>query len=477
MQFEPVIGLEVHAQLKTKTKIFCGCSTSFGAPPNTHTCPVCLGMPGVLPVLNKKVVEYTLRMAIATDCKIATKSRFARKNYFYPDLPKGYQISQYELPIAEFGHIDIEVNDDKKRIGITRIHMEEDAGKLNHDPDRPVSMVDFNRTGVPLIEIVSEPDIRSSEEAGAYLRQLRSIVRYLDICDGNLEEGSFRCDANVSIMPMGSKTFGTRTELKNLNSFKNVEKAILYEISRQKEILMEGGEIVLETRLWDAAKNRTTSMRSKEEAHDYRYFPDPDLLPLVIDDEWIALVKKSLPELPETKKKRFINQYGLPPYDAAFLTSDWNLADFFEKCVKTFPDPKQVSNWVMGALSALLNAQGKTISQSPISSENLAGLLGLIDKGIISGKIAKTVFEEMAQSGKTPEEVVEEKGLVQVTDVSAIEKVVYDVLARSQAEVEAYKNGKTKLLGYFVGQVMKETRGKANPKIVNDLLEKILDAG
>jgi len=474
MEFEPVIGLEVHAQLKTKTKIFCGCSTSFGAPPNTHTCPVCLGMPGVLPVLNKKVVEYTLRMAIATGCKIATKSRFARKNYFYPDLPKGYQISQYELPIAEFGHIDIEVNDDKKRIGITRIHMEEDAGKLNHDPDRPVSMVDFNRTGVPLIEIVSEPDIRSSEEAGAYLRQLRSIVRYLDICDGNLEEGSFRCDANVSIMPMGSKTFGTRTEL---NSFKNVEKAILYEISRQKEILMEGGEIVLETRLWDAAKNRTTSMRSKEEAHDYRYFPDPDLLPLVIDDEWIALVKKSLPELPETKKKRFINQYGLPPYDAAFLTSDWNLADFFEKCVKTFPNPKQVSNWVMGALSALLNAQGKTISQSPISSENLAGLLGLIDKGIISGKIAKTVFEEMAQSGKTPEEVVEEKGLVQVSDVSAIEKVVYDVLARSQAEVEAYKNGKTKLLGYFVGQVMKETRGKANPKIVNDLLEKILDAG
>jgi len=477
MEFVPVIGLEVHAQLKTKTKIFCGCSTAFGAPPNTHTCPVCLGMPGVLPVLNKKVVEYALRMAIATDCKIAGKSRFARKNYFYPDLPKGYQISQYELPIAEFGHIDIEINGDKKRIGITRIHMEEDAGKLSHDPDRPVSMVDFNRTGVPLIEIVSEPDIRSFEEAGAYLRQLRSIVRYLDICDGNLEEGSFRCDANVSIMPMGSKTFGIRTELKNLNSFKNVEKAILYEISRQKELLMEGGEVVLETRLWDAAKNRTTSMRSKEEAHDYRYFPDPDLLPLVIDDEWIDSIKQSLPELSETKKKRFIEQYGLPPYDAAFLTSDRDLADFFEKCVKTFPDPKQVSNWVMGALSALLNAQEKTISQSPISPEKLAGLLGLIDEDIISGKIAKTVFEEMAQSGKTPEEIVEEKGLVQVTDISAIEKVVSDVLARSQAEVEAYKGGKTKLLGYFVGQVMKETRGKANPKIVNDLLEKILDAG
>ncbi|MBW2250439.1 MAG: Asp-tRNA(Asn)/Glu-tRNA(Gln) amidotransferase subunit GatB [Deltaproteobacteria bacterium] len=477
MEFEPVIGLEVHAQLKTKTKIFCGCSTSFGAPPNTHTCPVCLGMPGVLPVLNKKVVEYALRIAIATDCKIARKSRFARKNYFYPDLPKGYQISQYELPIAEFGHIDIEINDDKKRIGITRIHMEEDAGKLNHDPDRPVSMVDFNRTGVPLIEIVSEPDIRSSEEAGAYLRQLRSIVRYLEICDGNLEEGSFRCDANVSIMPKGSKTFGTRAELKNLNSFKNVEKAILYEISRQKEILMEGGEVVLETRLWDAAKNRTMSMRSKEEAHDYRYFPDPDLLPLVIDDEWIDSIKKSLPELPETKKRRFIKKYGLPPYDAAFLTSDRDLADFFENCVKTFPDPKQVSNWVMGALSALLNAQGKTISQSPIFPEDLAGLLVLIDKGVISGKIAKTVFEEMAKSGKTPEEVVEEKGLVQVTDVSAIEKVVSDVLARSETEVEAYKNGKTKLLGYFVGQVMKETRGKANPTIVNDLLKKILDAG
>jgi aspartyl-tRNA(Asn)/glutamyl-tRNA(Gln) amidotransferase subunit B len=477
MEFVPVIGLEVHAQLKTKTKIFCGCSTSFGAPPNTHTCPVCLGMPGVLPVLNKKVVEYTLRMAIATDCKIARKSRFARKNYFYPDLPKGYQISQYELPIAEFGHIDIELDDDKKRIGITRIHMEEDAGKLNHDPDRPVSMVDFNRTGVPLIEIVSEPDISSPEEAGAYLRQLRSIVRYLDICDGNLEEGSFRCDANVSIMPIGSKTLGTRTELKNLNSFKNVEKAILYEISRQEEILIEGGKVVQETRLWDADKNRSMPMRGKEEAHDYRYFPDPDLLPLVIGDEWIDSVKKSLPELPDTKKKRFIKQYGLPPYNASFLTSGRDLSDFFEKCVKAFPDPKQVSNWVMGALSALLNAQGKTVSQSPISPDNLAGLLGLIDKGTISGKIAKTVFEEMAQSGKTPEEVVEKKGLVQVTDVFVIEKVVSDVLARSQTEVEAYKKGKTRLLGYFVGQVMKETRGKANPKIVNDLLKKRLDGG
>jgi len=474
MEFEPVIGLEVHAQLKTKTKIFCGCSTSFGAPPNTHTCPVCLGMPGVLPVLNKKVVEYTLRMAIATDCKISSRSRFARKNYFYPDLPKGYQISQYELPIAEFGHVDIEINGDKKRIGITRIHMEEDAGKLGHDPDRPVSMVDFNRTGVPLIEIVSEPDIRSPEEAGAYLRQLRSIVRYLDICDGNLEEGSFRCDANISIRPKSTEIFGTRAELKNLNSFKNVEKAIHYEISRQKEILMEGGKVVQETRLWDPVKNKTTSMRSKEEAHDYRYFPDPDLLPLVINDEWIDSVKKSLPELPDEKKKRFQDQYSLPLYDAAFLSSSRDLADYFEECVKLFPEPKQVSNWVMGAFSALLNAEGKTASESPISPENLARLLDLVEKGVISGKIAKTVFEEMAQSGKTPEKIVEEKGLVQVTDVSAIEEVVSDVLSRSQAEVESYKGGKTKLLGYFVGQIMKETKGKANPKIVNDVLKKML---
>jgi aspartyl-tRNA(Asn)/glutamyl-tRNA(Gln) amidotransferase subunit B len=476
MIFEPVIGLEIHAQLKTKTKIFCGCSTSFGAPPNTHTCPICLGMPGVLPVLNKKVVEYTLRMAIATDCKIAGNSRFARKNYFYPDLPKGYQISQYELPIAEGGYVDIEIDGDRKRIGITRIHMEEDAGKLIHDPDRPISMVDFNRTGVPLIEIVSEPDIRSPEDAGAYLKQLRSIVRYLGICDGNLEEGSFRCDANISIRPEGSKTLGTRTELKNLNSFKNVEKAILYEINRQKEILLEDGKVTQETRLWDPVKNRTTSMRGKEEAHDYRYFPDPDLLPLVIDDSWIDTVKKSLPELPDTKKKRFMEQYHLPLYDAAFLTSDRSMADFFEKCVSIFPDPKQVSNWIMGALSAHLNAQGKTINQSPISPDNLAGLLMLMDKGVISGKIAKTVFDEMVKSGKTPDQIVNEKGLVQVTDTDAIEKIISDVLARSPEEVEAYKGGKSKLLGYFVGQVMKETRGKANPKLVNDLLKKVLDA-
>ena len=474
MEFEPVIGLEVHAQLKTKTKIFCGCSTSFGAPPNTHTCPVCLGMPGVLPVLNKKVVEYALRMALATNCKINNESRFARKNYFYPDLPKGYQISQYELPIAEHGFLKIEADGLKKKIGITRIHMEEDAGKLTHDPSRPFSMVDFNRTGVPLIEIVSEPDIRSPEEAGAYLRQLRSIVRYLGICDGNMEEGSFRCDANISIRPAGSETFGTRAELKNLNSFKHVEKALHYEIIRQKEILVDSGEVVQETRLWDPDKNRTTSMRSKEEAHDYRYFPDPDLLPLVVDDTWIDDVRKNLPELPDAKTKRFIKEFSLSSYDADQLTSSRQLADFFEDCVRQFPDAKQVGNWIMGPLTALLNAEGKTISESPVSARELAGLLRLIDDGIISGKIAKTIFEEMAQTGKAPDQIVKEKQLVQVTDVSAIEEVVSKVLTACPKEVESYKNGKTKLLGFFVGQVMKETRGKANPKIVNDILKKRL---
>lgn len=477
MVFEPVIGLEVHAQLKTKTKIFCGCSTAFGAPPNTHTCPVCLGMPGVLPVLNKKVVEYTLRMALATHCSIARESRFARKNYFYPDLPKGYQISQYELPIAQNGYLEIELNEEKKRIGITRIHMEEDAGKLSHYPDRPLSGVDFNRTGVPLIEIVSEPDIRSPEEAGAYLRQLRSIVRYLEICDGNMEEGSFRCDANVSIRPKGSETFGIRTELKNLNSFKHVENALRFEINRQKEVLEEGGQVVQETRLWDPDNNRSTSMRGKEDAHDYRYFPDPDLLPLVIDEHWIEAARKALPELPEARKARFMESFDLPSHAADFLTSSRELADYFEDCVQRFPKPKPVSNWVMGDLMALLNAQGKPITESPVSSENLARLLNLIDEKVISGKIAKTVFEEMARTGKPPEQIVKAKGLVQVTDESAITSVVETVLERCATEVADYKNGKTKLFGFFVGQVMKETKGKANPKLVNEILKAKLGEG
>ena len=474
MEFEPVIGLEVHAQLKTDTKIFCNCSTSFGAPPNTHTCPVCLGMPGMLPVLNKKVVEYTIRMGLATNCKIEHESRFARKNYFYPDLPKGYQISQYELPIAQFGYIDIEVGDYSKRIGITRIHMEEDAGKLSHDPGRPISFVDFNRTGIPLMEIVSEPDIRSPEEAGNYLRQLRSIVRYLGICDGNMEEGSFRCDANVSVRAIGAEQFGTRAELKNLNSFKHVEKALHYEIKRQKEIIFDGGKVAQETRLWDPVANRSTSMRSKEEAHDYRYFPDPDLLPLVIDEDWIEAVRETLPELPSEKKKRFITEYGLPSYDADVLTASMATANYFEDCLKIFPEPKTVSNWIMGSLMGLLNAEGKTIEQSPISSQSLAQLLGLIKEGIISGKIAKVVFEDMAKTGKAPDKIVKEKGLVQVTDVSAIEEIILNVLADNTKEVDDYRNGKTKLLGFFVGQVMKKTKGKANPKIVNEVLKEKL---
>ena len=475
MRFEPVIGLEIHAQLKTKTKIFCACSTAFGAAPNTHTCPVCLGMPGVLPVLNKKVVEYAMRMALATGCRIETVSRFARKNYFYPDLPKGYQISQYELPIARNGKVAVEVNGATHQIGITRIHMEEDAGKLTHDPGRPVSRVDFNRTGVPLIEIVSEPDIRSPEAAGAYLRQLRAIVRYLSICDGNLEEGSFRCDANVSVRPAGSAAFGTRTEIKNLNSFKHVEKALQYEISRQEEILGDGGAVTQETRLWDPDKNRTLSMRSKEEAHDYRYFPDPDLLPLVIDADWIEKVRQDLPELPAEKKKRFVDTYGLPSYDADILTSDRELAIYFEDCLQEFDRPKMVSNWIMGSLLGLLNAEGKSIDRTPVSAANLAQLLKLVDDETISGKIAKAVFDEMARSGKSAQQIVKEKGLVQISDSSAIEDMVSSVLDANPAEVQAFRNGKTKLMGFFVGQVMRATHGKANPKLVNEILKRKLE--
>jgi len=475
MNYEAIIGLEVHAQLLTKTKIFCGCSTEFGAPPNTHTCAVCLGMPGVLPVLNRKVVDYTIRMALATNCTIARESRFARKNYFYPDLPKGYQISQYELPIAEHGHVFIEVNGNRKRIGITRIHMEEDAGKLIHDPYRPVSIVDFNRTGVPLIEIVSEPDIRTSEEAGAYLRQLRAILRYLEICDGNMEEGSFRCDANVSVRPVGTDTFGTRTELKNMNSFKHVENALAYEIRRQKAIIEDGGKVVQETRLWDPDKGVTASMRGKEEAHDYRYFPDPDLLPLVIDEGWVEEIRSTLPELPDEKQARFIEAYEIPSYDAQVLTSSRALADYFEACVKRFPSPKTVSNWVMGSVLGALKAENKTIEESPVPPERLAELLRLIDSGVISGKIAKTVFDEMVSSGKPPETIVQEKGLVQVTDADAIADAVKQVLSDHAKEVSDYKAGKTKLFGFFVGQVMKATRGKANPKMVNEILKRMLE--
>jgi aspartyl-tRNA(Asn)/glutamyl-tRNA(Gln) amidotransferase subunit B len=432
-------------------------------------------MPGVLPVLNRRVVDFALKMALATECTVAPVSRFARKNYFYPDLPKGYQISQYELPIAEHGRVCIELDGQKKDIGITRIHMEEDAGKLLHDPHRPVSRVDFNRTGVPLIEIVSEPDIRSAREAGAYLRQLRATLRYLEICDGNMEEGSFRCDANVSIRPVGTEAFGTRTELKNMNSFRHVENALGYEIERQESLLEDGGRVVQETRLWDPDKQMTVSMRGKEEAHDYRYFPDPDLVPIVVDDPWIDEIRKGLPELPEARKARFVKDYGLPVTEAAYITDSRALADYFEACVTAFPQPKTVCNWVMGSLLAKLNEEGKTIADCPVPPERLAALLKLMDTEVISGKIAKTVFDEMVATGETPETIVEKKGLVQISDADAIRETVGRVLEENPREVEAYKGGKKKLLGFFVGQVMKATEGKANPKLVNEVLRELLD--
>ena len=477
MHFEPVIGLEVHAQLKTASKIFCGCSTAFGAPPNTQTCPVCLGMPGVLPVLNKKVVAYTLRMALATDCVIPAQSRFARKNFFYPDLPKGYQISQYELPIAVDGHVEIDIDGATRRIGLTRIHMEEDTGKLVHDENRPLSYVDLNRAGTPLMEIVSEPDLRSAREAGAYLKVLRTIIRWIDVGDGNMEEGSFRCDANVSIRPQGSQALGTRTEVKNLNSFKHVERAIQYEIARQTEILLENGEVVQETRLWDPVKGITDSLRGKEDAHDYRYFPDPDLLPLDIDTQWVDQVREQLPELPAKRKVRFVKDCKLTDYDAGVLTSSRELADYFEACLDEFHQPKQVANWIMGPLLGLLKTGNQTIDQSPVSAGDLAQLLKLIAEEVISGKIAKTVFEEMAAGGKPARVIVEEQGLAQVSDSDSIEQRIDKIIAAHPDEVARFQEGHKKLMGFFVGQVMKATQGKANPKVVNQILRAKLDQG
>lgn len=477
MEYEPVIGLEVHAQLLTQSKIFCNCSTRFGEEPNTLTCPVCTGSPGSLPVLNKKVVEYTLRAALAAHCQIAPYSLFARKNYFYPDLPKGYQISQYELPLTVDGYIDIQIDSQKKRIGIIRIHMEEDAGKLIHDLSSEQgshSYVDFNRTGVPLIEIVSAPDIRSSEEASAYLRKLRAILMFLDICDGNMEEGSFRCDANVSIRPTGQKTFGVKTEIKNINSFRNVQRALDFEIRRQTALLDQGEGVLQETRLWDAGKGVTISMRGKEEAHDYRYFPDPDLVPLLIDPKWIEEIRASLPELPEAKKERFIREYGIPEYDAEILTTSRSLANYYESCLGHYPRPKIVSNWIMSELLRELKKDDREIEECPVPALHLSEMLKLIDEGIISGKIAKSVFEEMYQSGKRALEIVREKNLVQVSDSAEIERIVGEVLSANHEKVEAYRKGKEKLFGFFVGQVMKATQGKANPQMVNDLLKKKL---
>ena len=479
MDYEAVIGLEIHAQLLTASKLFCGCSARFGDPPNQNTCPVCLGMPGVLPVLNRKAVEFALRMAIALHCRTNPFCRFARKNYFYPDLPKGYQISQYELPLAEGGYIDIEVDQTKKRIGITRVHLEEDAGKLLHEglsESDSKSYIDFNRCGIPLIEIVSEPEIRTSEEAYEYLTQLKTMLQYLEICSGNMEEGSLRCDANISIRPAGSSEFMTKTELKNMNTFRGVQRALEYEIKRQAEIVEKGGAIERETRLWDASQQVTVPMRGKEEEHDYRYFPEPDLVPLVIEEKWVEEVARSLPELPTAKRDRFIRKYGIPKYDAEILTQSSPLADYYEQCVAYCHNPKAASNWIMVEVLRKLKEDNIDIEQCPITPRALAELISLIDKGTISGKIAKEVFEEMYQSQRSASEIVQQKGLVQITDEEEIRRAVSQVVENNPKQLEQYRKGQTRVFGFFMGQVMKATGGKANPQLVNKILKEILDS-
>jgi aspartyl-tRNA(Asn)/glutamyl-tRNA(Gln) amidotransferase subunit B len=478
MEFEPVIGLEVHAQLSTASKLFCGCSTDYGAEPNTQTCPVCLGLPGSLPVLNREAVRMAVMTGLAVEADVRHRSVFARKNYFYPDLPKGYQTSQYDLPIIENGRLRIEPEDGEPQVvGITRIHMEEDAGKSLHEGfGEGKTAIDLNRAGTPLIEIVSEPDMRSPAEAVAYLKKLHAIVRYLEVCDGNMQEGSFRCDANVSIRPQGEETFGTRTELKNVNSFRNVERALNYEIERQREALEDGGHVVQETRLFDADQGVTRSMRTKEEANDYRYFPCPDLLPLMVEEPLIDEARASLPELPDAKRERFVADYGIKDYDAGVLTTSRELADYYEAVVASGADAKLAANWTMVELLGALNKDGRDITESPISAANLGLLVQRIEDETISGKIAKQVFEPMYAEGADPDTVIEREGLKQITDTSAIEATVDEVIAENEEQVQQYLDGKDKVLGYFVGQVMKKTGGKANPQQVNQVVKDKLDA-
>lgn len=475
-KYEAVIGLEVHAQLLTDTKIFCNCSTKFGNESNSNVCPVCLGHPGVLPVLNKKVVEFVVLMGHAVNCKINNHSIFARKNYFYPDLPKGYQISQYEQPICENGFIDIKVKSgERKKIGITRIHMEEDAGKSIHDQCN-FTLVDANRCGVPLMEIVSEPDIRTPEEAYLYLSKIRQIVQYLRICDGNMEEGSLRCDANISVRLNGEKEFGTKTEIKNMNSFRNVEKAIEFEINRQIELIEEGEKVVQQTLLWNADLNESSPMRSKEEAHDYRYFPDPDLLPVFVDDAWEKNVLKNLSELPDEKLNRFVKDFSLSIYDSEILTQTKSLAEYYEKIISVTDDYKTAGNWVISEVLAVLNEKKIDISDFPISALNLGKLINLIKNGVVSNKIAKEVFAMMLKNDVDPEQIVNEKNLVQISDTFEIEKIVKNIIDKNPEQFQEYHSGKEKVFGFFVGQIMRESKGKANPKIVNEILRRILQS-
>ncbi|MFH1068569.1 MAG: Asp-tRNA(Asn)/Glu-tRNA(Gln) amidotransferase subunit GatB [Candidatus Glassbacteria bacterium] len=475
--WEAVIGLEVHAQLKTRTKTFCRCSTHFGDKPNSHVCPVCLGLPGALPVLNREAVAMAVKTALALGCTVHTHSIFARKNYFYPDLPKGYQISQYEMPFSSGGTVMARLEDGSERtMRLTRIHLEEDAGKSLHTITPAGTAVDLNRCGTPLMEIVSEPDLRTPAEAYAYLYRLRQTLVYLGVCDGNLEEGSLRCDANVSVRPAGEKKFGTRTEVKNLNSFRGVEKAIAYEIERQISVIEAGGRVEQETLLWDADRQNVRPMRSKEEANDYRYFPDPDLLPLVLEESWIEDIKSTLPELPQDREKRLTAQYGLPEYDAYVLTAEKEVADYFEETVRLAAgtEPKKVSNWIMSEVLAVLAERAVPITELKVTPEKLAGMFDLVNKGTISGKIAKQVFDRMCDSGKTAAEIVEAAGLVQISDADELTKIVQEIVAASPEQAAQYRSGREKVFGYFVGQVMKATRGKANPQIVNELLKEAL---
>jgi aspartyl-tRNA(Asn)/glutamyl-tRNA(Gln) amidotransferase subunit B len=476
-KYEAVIGLEVHVQLLTKSKLFCSCSTSFGDPPNTHVCPVCLGLPGALPVLNREAITMAMKAALALNCCINPRSRFARKNYFYPDLPKGYQISQYDEPLAQDGWIEIAANGARKRIGITRVHLEEDAGKSLHEgfPDSDhKSYIDLNRSGVPLIEIVSEPDLRATEDAYDYLTRLKTLMLYLEVSNCNMEEGSLRCDANVSVRHVGASALGTKTEVKNLNSFRFLQKALEYEIDRQIGVLEGGGTIEQETRLWDSREQRTYAMRTKEHAHDYRYFPEPDLLPLVISEAWKEEARRSLPELPQSREERFRAVYGLPEQDARLLTMSRTMADYFEEVARRSGEPKLAANWVLNDLVFLLQENHKEFTECPVSPENLAELISLIVKGTISGKMAKDVLAEMVRTGKTARQVMTEKGLEQISDSEEIAAIVREIKAANPKQVEQYRKGKTATFGWFVGQVMKATRGQANPQLVQEVLKKEL---